>query len=243
MPAPDKPSAAPHRGRRLSLGLLTLALTVISLAGCNRLMTPRSTQVIKDADAKAASGDFLEAISLYESALDDSAGSADIHYKLALLYDDRMSDPLSALHHFKRCLTLAPGGAKANEVKSFMKRNELALLTSLSGDSLVTRSEAARLKNENLNLRKELEERSAQLRGAGAGPEKGARAARAEKVPSPGKPKAPARSHVVQPGDTLFSLSRQFYNSPDRWKDILDANHKSIEDPGKLRVGQTLTIP
>ncbi len=47
----------------------------------------------------------------------------------------------------------------------------------------------------------------------------------------------------MQPGDTLFSLSRQYYNSPDRWKDILHANRKTVDDPAKLKVGQTLTIP
>ena len=79
---------------------------------------------------KSADGDFLHAINLYESALDGSTDSAEIHYKLALLYDDKMKDPLSALHHFKRYLTVAPGGATATEVKDFMKRDELALVTS-----------------------------------------------------------------------------------------------------------------
>jgi hypothetical protein len=45
-------------------------------------------------------------------------------------------------------------------VKNFMKRAEVTLATSLSGDAIVTRAEAARLKNENLSLRKELEERT-----------------------------------------------------------------------------------
>ena len=199
--------------------------------------------MVKDADAKAADGDFLEAINLYERALDGSARSAEIHYKVALLYDDKMKDPLSALHHFKRYLTVAPGGAKAEEVKKFMKRDELALMTTMSGDALVTRSEAARLKNENLDLRKELEERSSQLRSAGVA-DKSARGSRASKAPTPAKTaQAPPRSHVVQPGDTLFSISRQYYNAPDRWKDILDTNHTSIEDPAKLKVGQTLVIP
>jgi nucleoid-associated protein YgaU len=47
----------------------------------------------------------------------------------------------------------------------------------------------------------------------------------------------------VQSGDTLFSISRKFYKSPKRWKEILDANRKSIHDPKKLTVGQTLVIP
>lgn len=154
-----------------------------------------------------------------------------------------MKDPLSALHHFKRYLTVAPGGSRAPEVKEFMKRGELALVTSMSGDAVVTRSEAARLKNENLNLRKQLEERSAQVQAATVASEKSTRGAKAEKASAKTTPKGPARLHVVQPGDTLFSLSRLYYNSPDKWKAILDANEKSIDDPGKLKVGQTLTIP
>lgn len=229
-----------NRGKVRRACSIAVLAAMISLCGCSRMVTPRSTQVIKDADAKAANGDFLEAIGLYETALDGSTASADIHYRLALLYDDKMNDPLHALHHFKRYLMLDPSGSKANEVKNFMKRDELALITSLSGDSLVTRAEAARLKNENLTLRKEAEERAAQLRSLGT-TEKATRGPRGEK---PGKhSKGKSRSHVVQAGDTLFSLSRQFYNSPDRWKDILEANRSKVDDPGKLTVGETLTIP
>ncbi len=228
--------------RRLALFAGCAASLLAILPGCNRMVTPRGAQVVKDADAKAADGDFLEAINLYETALDGSERSAELHYRLALLYDDKMKDPLSAMHHFKRYLTVAPGGAKAEEVKRFMKRDELALLTNLSGDSLVTRAEATRLKNENLNLRKNLVEQAASLRTAG-GSERNARV-RGAKSPTPGKPTNVApRSHVVQSGDTLFSVSRQYYNAPDRWKDILEANDKTIDDPGKLKVGQTLVIP
>ena len=123
------------------------------------MITPRQTQLSKDADAKAAEGSYAEAINLYEAALDGSASSADVHYKLALIYDDKMNDPLNALHHFKRFLTLEPNGKRAQEVKDFMKRDELTLLTNLTGDSMVPRSELARLNNENLELRKQIGER------------------------------------------------------------------------------------
>ena len=249
MPGSDKPTTekacrCSQRGRWFAV-LILCGTTLIALPGCDRMVTPRSTQLVKDADTRAADGDYLHAINLYERALDGSVASADIHYKLALLYDDKMKDPLNALHHFKRYLTLAPTGARANEAKNYMKRSELALVTNLSGDSVVTRAEAIRLKNENLTLRKEMDEKLAQTRAAAVAGEKAAtRAARPEKGTSPRKTaKSAPRSHVVQPGDTLFSLSRLYYNSPDRWKDILDANSKSIDDPGKLKVGQTLTIP
>ena len=238
----DKVNAAYLLSAKRASCLLFCA-ALLGASGCNRMVTPRSTQATKDADARVADGDFLHAINLYESALDGSAASAEIHYKLALLYDDKMKDPLSALHHFKRYLTVAPGGSRASEVKEFMRRDELALVTSMSGDAVVTRAEATRLKNENLNLRRQLQDRSAEVRAATPAPDKNARGSRAEKAAAKAPPKGPARSHVVQPGDTLFSLSRLYYNSPDKWKAILDANEKSIDDPGKLKIGQTLVIP
>jgi len=201
-------------------------------------MTSRYAQLVKDADGKSAQGDFLRAIDLYEAALDDSPRCAEIHYKLALLYDDKMNDPLNALHHFKRYLVLSPNGSHASDVKNSVKRDEIAVVTSLSGDSVVTRAEAARLRNENLNLHKELEARSATL-PIGSGKAR-ARDASSKK---PALRKSEGRNYVVRPGDTLVSISRKFYKSSARWKGILDANKESIRDPKKLTVGQTLVIP
>lgn len=214
-----------------------------SIGGCDRMITSRNAQVVKDAESKSADGNYLRAITLYESALDGSATSADIHYRLALLYDDKMHDPLNALHHFKRYLTLAPGGPHASEVKNFMKKDELELGTSLSGDSVVSRAEAARLKNDNLTLRKELDDQRARLHSATTekafssnGPN--GKIENASRTP-PGK----SRTYVVRDGDTLASISRKFYKSSGRWKKIRDANRGVVDDPGKLKAGQTLTIP
>ena len=96
--------------------LLLLLISLGALASCNRMIIPREAQLSKDADAKAAEASYAEAINLYEAALDGSARSADVHYKLALIYDDKMNDPLNALHHFKRFLTLEPSGKRASEV-------------------------------------------------------------------------------------------------------------------------------
>ncbi len=209
----------------------------LAAAGCDRMITPRSAQIIKDAESKTADGNYLRAITLYESALDDSPRSADIHYRLALLYDDKMGDSLNALHHFKRYLTLAPSGPRAGEVKNFMKKDELELATSLSGDSVVSRAEAARLRNENLTLRKELEELRAGIHASQKPPPETKTAATNK------KPGATPRTYVVREGDTLASISRKFYKSSGRWKKIQNANKHLIEDPAKLKPGMTLTIP
>jgi LysM repeat protein len=220
----------------ISLGL------AFSSGACDRMITPRSAQIIKDAESKTADGNYLRAITLYESALDGSAKSAEIHYRLALLYDDKMQDPLNALHHFKRYLTLAPTGVHANDVKNFMKKAELELGTSLSGDSVVSRAEAARLKNENLALRKELEDQRARI--AGATTEKASGDNReVKKTDASRKTERAPRTYVVRDGDTLASISRKFYKSSAKWKKIREANRNTVDDPGKLKAGQTLTIP
>jgi LysM repeat protein len=215
-------------------------LFILGLTACDRMGASRHAQLIQDADTKSAQGDFARAINLYEAALDDSEGirNAEVHYKLALLYDDKLNDPVSALHHFRRYLALSPTGAHSADVKNSIKHDEIAALTVLSGDSVITRSEAARLRNENLNLHKELEGHAVPTRSA------------SDKSPqeSDTNSKKPAsrkgdRSYVVQSGDTLFSISRKFYKSPKRWKEILNANRNNIHDPKKLTVGQTLVIP
>ena len=210
-------------------------LIALAIAGCDRMITPRHTQQLKDADAKAAGGDFARAISLFESALEDRPTDADVHYKLGLLYDDKMNDPLNALHHFKRYLSIAPSGTHAADVKNFIKRDEVALLTSLSGDAIISRAEATRLRNENLSLRKELDEAHGR-----------AHATVNERTPDSAKPKVnegSKRTYIVQRGDTLASISRRFYKTSAHWKRILEANRDVIDNPKNLTVGQTLVIP
>src|SRR5438270_9242534 len=212
-------------------------LFAFGFVACDRVMTSRYTQLVQDADGKSAQGDFARAINLYEAALDDSPRCAEIHYKLALLYDDKLNDPVRALHHFKRYIALSPNGPHANEVTKSIKHDEIAALTALSGDSVIPRSEAAQLRNENLNLHKELEARAGSLRSA---PEKSQATDASSKKTAV---KKADRTYVVRLGDTLFSISRKFYKSSKRWKEILDANRKNIRDPKKLTVGETLVIP
>jgi tetratricopeptide (TPR) repeat protein len=209
-------------------------LFTYALVGCDQIGNSRHGQLTQDADNKSAQGDFERAVNLYEAALDDSPRGAEIHYKLAIIYDDKLNDPVSALHHFKRYIALNPNGSHAKDVKDSIKRDEIAALTALSGDSAITRAEAARLRNENLALHKELEARAATR---SAFEKSGANDARKAGSKKGGK------TYVVQSGDTLVSISRRFYKTPRRWKAILEANKKDIRDPKDLTVGQTLVIP
>jgi len=235
----------PHESRSISISasganLVCVCCSILllcGLAGCDRVGGSRYAQLIQDADSKSAQGDFARAVDLYEAALEDSESlrKAELHYKLALLYDDKLNDPVSALHHFRRCLALSPNGPHVKDVKESIQRDEIAALTALSGDSVITRAEAARLRNENLTLHKELETRV-------ASPRIGSEKSQTNEAKKTGAKKA-AQTYVVQSGDTLFSISRKLYKSPRHWKDILEANKKNIRDPKDLTVGQTLIIP
>ncbi|MEY2556562.1 MAG: hypothetical protein QOJ36_361 [Verrucomicrobiota bacterium] len=213
-------------------------LILVLLSGCDRMVTSRNTRLVKEADWKAAQGDYLWAINLYEAALDGTPQSAEVHFKLALLYDDKMNEPLHALHHFKRYLVLNPSGAHAADAKDFMKRDEVALGTSLSGDSVVPRSEAARLRNENLNLHREIDAGPAKPRPTAD--KSSSRHGEKEKGESKN---TGSHTYTVKEGDTLASISRKYYKTSKRWKEIRDANEKKIDDPDNLKAGLTLTIP
>src|SRR5437764_14999503 len=234
----------PHESRSISISaaganLVCVCCSILllcGLAGCDRVGGSRYAQLIQDADSKSAQGDFARAVDLYEAALEDSESlrKAELHYKLALLYDDKLNDPVSALHHFRRCLALSPNGPHVKDVKESIQRDEIAALTALSGDSVITRAEAARLRNENLTLHKQLEERAASRTALDKFEGNDDRKAGSRKA---------SQTYVVQSGDTLFSISRKFYKSPNRWKAILEANKKNVRNPKALTVGQALVIP
>src|SRR5258708_5243289 len=88
-----------------------IAASLLTLPACERLFDKGSKESIAAADKKAAGGDFSGAASLYESALDGTAKTAEVHYKLALLYDEKLKSTVDALHHMDRYIELAPTGA------------------------------------------------------------------------------------------------------------------------------------
>ena len=53
----------------------------------------------------------------------------------------------------------------------------------------------------------------------------------------------PPRVHVVQAGDTLEKLARQYYGAPDRWRTIYEANTVLLSNGQPLRAGMELQVP
>jgi LysM repeat protein len=225
---------------------LSLLAALLLLSGCEQLFEKSSKQKIADGDKKAAAGDVQGAIKLYEASLDGTPKTADSHYKLALLYADKLKSPVDAMHHFERYLALAPNGTYSKEAAGYRKEGERQVLQSLTKGSPITQSEAARLRNENLDLRKTVvdlrksladlrAQKSATIAATVTGGKKG------EQVQKPIPPGS--RTHVVAAGETLAEIATKYYKNKARWKDIQDANFYSLDGTAKIKPGMKLIIP
>jgi nucleoid-associated protein YgaU len=64
-------------------------------------------------------------------------------------------------------------------------------------------------------------------------------------APAPGAASGPPepRIYVVQKGDSLSKIAKQFYGDTSAWRTIFDANRDRIKDPDMIQPGWKLTIP
>jgi NitT/TauT family transport system substrate-binding protein len=56
-----------------------------------------------------------------------------------------------------------------------------------------------------------------------------------------GKPAS--QEYTVKAGDTLSRLAEQFYNSPNKWEKIYEANRDLVKNPNYIYIGMKLVIP
>jgi nucleoid-associated protein YgaU len=49
--------------------------------------------------------------------------------------------------------------------------------------------------------------------------------------------------YTVESGDTLSSISQQFYGDPEQWRRVFKANRDQIDDPDEIFAGQVLRVP
>jgi tetratricopeptide (TPR) repeat protein len=223
-------------GKNAIAHALLAAVGLGAFTGCDKIITDKPSQKMAAADAKAKAGEYRLAVRIYESALDGSDDSAEVHYRLAVIYDEKLKRPLDALHHFTRYLELAPKGIYAKEAGAYKKEAEAKWVRGSSNSGPASQSELVRLKNENLNLQKQLLE---QKQRATALSVSAARRAEEAKAPLP----PGSKRHTVVAGETPASISHKYYGTRARAQDILDANHNQLGGKSIIRPGQVLIIP
>lgn len=222
------------RASALSASIVLL----LSQAGCERLFQKESEKTVEAGDKKLVAGDLRMAIKFYEAALDGTARTADVHYKLAMLYDEKLHEPVNALHHFERYLELAPNGAHAKEAKGHQKDALMKLAESQKGGTFVTQAEAVRLNRDNLEMKMQIVKLKA-LKAAPAAAQ--ATGPKGEVVQKPLV--AGVRTYTVEKGDTLGSIAAKFYKNKARWPQIRDANFTGSKGTPSIREGKVLMIP
>ncbi|MEI6562601.1 MAG: LysM peptidoglycan-binding domain-containing protein [Verrucomicrobiota bacterium] len=231
---------------------LALAVCIAVLfTGCEQMFQDKGERYFAQAEKKYALQEYREAVLLYEASLDGTAKTAEIHYKLGLIYEEKINVPVSAIHHFQRYLELAPKGAHAREAQKFLKEDQFKLAASLGNGATVSQEEAKRIKNTNLELQKKIVELKEELDAAQKAKVAASKATAGGKGGAPAKPeqtqkplKPDVRTYTVQPGDTFASISRKFYkNNAARWKEIQSANFGSVEGTAKLKPGMVLMVP
>ena len=229
------------------LHLLAAGLLLLPLAGCDQAFEDRPQRNAAQADQKAAAGQYEQAIPLYEAAMDGTPQSAELHFKLGLIYEDQLKEPVSAIHHFKRYLAMAPDGPHAKDAQRFLKEDEFKLTAALGNGATISQEDAKRLKNANLEMGKKivqlktdlevaLKSRSEayKLLGKSGGP-------KLEQIQKP--PVDGVRTYTVARGDTLASIARKFYNTAAKSKQIQDANFEPMDGTAKLQIGMVLMVP
>lgn len=232
----------------IALGLLT---------GCEKLQEWGAPKPEELGDQAVAAGDFPKAVRFYETALDGTSKTAELHYRLAIIYDNHLKDPTSALHHYRRFLRMTESPAHKEEVDRSIERLQREMVARLGEGGLVSRNEAVRLRNENNTLRQQIAALRAQPSPSPSSPPSSTKAASTPPPPvdRQGFSKVPqtrqaetvvgpeTRTYTVQKGDTLAAISRKFYNTSARWKDIVDANQNQLGNNTSIREGQVLIIP
>jgi len=197
----------------------------------------RGDQAVKDSD-------YQSAREAYEDAIDGTVSTAEAHYRLALIEDDKLKDTVGAIHHYQRYLELEPKGSHAKDAARFIKELQFKLMNELSNGPIMTQAAAVRLKNENLQISKDNAALKAQVEELRTQRNTALKNSQITGTPPDLKKLPPGtRSYTVQKGDTLASIARHFYKSAARWKDIQDANYYSLQGKASLKVGQTLIIP
>ena len=223
-----------------------LACALLAAAGCGgRPDEAREARhpLLRKAAAAREAEDADRAIALCERLLRRHPDNSAAHRELALLLDHYRDDAPGAIVHYRRYLELRPDSAQREAVEEMLHHCEVAY-----GAHLVQAPDSLKRELAAKDARiRELELEVVQLREARDGtgpaiavPRSVAKDARAKAAAAE---TAATRTHVVGPGETLATISKKYYGTPARWKDIHQANRDRLPDANRVREGMELTIP
>src|SRR5262245_18998421 len=97
------------------------ALAVLLTAGLARCLPSGSSDLDEEKESHFQTGksclnsmDYKGAIDAFEKSLKVNPDSASAHFELACLFDQKESDPASAIYHYQEYLKLRPNAGSAD---------------------------------------------------------------------------------------------------------------------------------
>jgi tetratricopeptide (TPR) repeat protein len=206
---------------------------------------------------RAKARDYKGAIEAFQRALDANPDSTLAHFELGMLYEthDEQNEwrYVLALYHYYRAYELRPNAYPADNAKMRIQacRQELAKTESLAPLYPSMQRELEKLRQENWQLRRQVDFLQTQALARAAAPEPSSssatahpqgRSERSDRIPASAQSdrgnSGTSRKHTVRERETMASIARTYRL---RVESVMAAN--PAVQPKRLRAGQTLNIP
>ncbi|MEZ5275664.1 MAG: LysM peptidoglycan-binding domain-containing protein [Opitutaceae bacterium] len=213
----------------------------------------RGIQMLRSGQNQVALEAFLKVI---EKRNGDAPES---HLEVGQIYLNHIQDPIAAIYHFRKYLELRPNSPQSPMVRELIDTSKKQFARQLPGQPLDDYYQHADLLDLVERLQLENKQMKAQLAAIQAEPLPSAEPPRTTTGPAlrsgttraaepvRAAPTTPTRAggtrHVVARGDTLYSISKRYYGSGNRWREIYTANRSIMSSETDLKVGSELIIP
>jgi LysM repeat protein len=214
-----------------------------------------------------------DALSAFLTVIDNRRDAPESHLEAGLIYLQTIKDPIAAIYHFRKFLEFKPASQNSDIVRELIDTARKEFARTLPGqpfadqvDRMDLLERVERMQRENVELqqqivnlnarlqstentlqqtRQALEQtrRAAEAAGQPVAPIVIASPSAGQTAPAAAGSRTPPSTYTVQSGDTLSRISSQVYGTPNRWREIYEANRDTMASPNSLRVGQELRIP
>jgi len=245
--------------------VLTLSALVVGAIGCNPTSGSQS-RLEDDPDfvrgkSRLARKNIDGAVLSFREALANNPSNAAAHFELGLIFyepSNEKNNYVSACYHFQRHLELQRDSRHAGNIEGFIRACKKEIAKDIAMAPIPPseinaihslRTQLAKVSSENSHLKSQVQAMRGRLQQAGSKVPEVAVAAggsppsvKPSNTPRPnyGSRSSQTRTHTLKPGESLYSISRQ-YGVP--FAVLKAANSSLMRNSRDLKPGVTVYIP
>jgi len=241
--------------------VLFFLLILVSLSSCNK----NNSYYIRGNNLEQKK-EYKKAIVAYKKSLAKDPTLLKAHIKLAVIYEDTFGNLPSAIYHYREYIDQAPDDEDTTIVQKWLTRAEKKYLQALqeqyqeekiniitstpTSSSAITTAKEQQYQEKEKKLKQDIKILQIQNKQLIQYIKK-IRALYTSKkttIPQPPNP-IPTRitiqtiKHTVKKNETLYSISRKYYQTNRHWKLIRNYNVETLKGNDNLKEGMILQIP